>query len=117
MATSSPCEWIDDFNIRKMSPDAQHMLVDVYRSQVAAQASKMYIEKLIVHPIKITLTFVQTPFPRKRGKSIVSPSFLSPIGNLYLCRCTYIDVCIYICTSTDVRIHMYIYAYNDMNIP
>lgn len=82
MAESSPCQWINDFNVKKMSPDDQHMLVDVYRSQVAAQASKMYIEKLIVHPIKITLTFVQTPFPRKRGKDTLQATAINILTSL-----------------------------------
>jgi hypothetical protein len=82
MASSSPCEWIDDFNIKRMSPNDQHMLVDVYRSQVAAQASKMYIEKLIVHPVKITLTFVQTPFPRKRGRDTLQATAINMLTSL-----------------------------------
>lgn len=68
MATIQPMQWMDEFNKRVMSPSDRNMLVDVYRSQIAAQASKMYIEKLIIHPIKITLTFAQTLFPRKREK-------------------------------------------------
>ena len=67
MATKTPNLWIDDFNKKLMSPGNQNVLVDVYRSQVDTQARKMYIERLLIHPMKITLTFVQTPFPRKRG--------------------------------------------------
>ena len=67
MATKTPNIWIDDFNKKLMSPGNQNVLVDVYRSQVDTQARKMYIERLLIHPMKITLTFVQTPFPRKRG--------------------------------------------------
>ena len=68
MACNSPDLWIAEFNMKMMSPGNKNMLVDVYRSQVTAQAAKMYVEKLLIHPMKITLTFSQTPYPRERGK-------------------------------------------------
>jgi hypothetical protein len=64
-ALVSPERWIEDFNLRFMSPSDRMTLVSVHRSRVCAQASQMYIEKLILHPMKLILTFVQTPFPRK----------------------------------------------------
>jgi Vacuolar-sorting-associated 13 protein C-terminal len=64
-ALVSPERWIEDFTLRFMSPSDRMTLVSVHRSRVCAQASQMYIEKLILHPMKLILTFVQTPFPRK----------------------------------------------------
>ena len=64
LALSTPNKWIETFNKQLLSPNKQ--LVDVHRSQLTAQATQMYIEKLIVHPMKIILTFVQTPYPRKK---------------------------------------------------
>ena len=68
LATSLSDKWIDDFNKIQLAPEQRLRYIDVYKSQFSAQASKIYFEKLIIHPIKITLTFVQTPYPRKREK-------------------------------------------------
>ena len=46
-------------------------LVNVHKSQIAAQATQMYIEKIIIHPMKAVFTFVQTPYPRKRAKDTI----------------------------------------------
>ena len=68
LATSLSDQWIDDFNKLQLSPEQRLRHIDVYKSQLSAKASKIYIEKLIIHPVKIILTFVQTPYPRKREK-------------------------------------------------
>lgn len=68
LATSLSNQWIDDFNKILLGPEQRLRYIDVYKSQLSAKASKIYFEKLIIHPIKITLTFVQTPYPRKREK-------------------------------------------------
>lgn len=70
LATATPKEWLDEYNKFLLSPEQQLQLVDVNKSYLSAKASKMYFEKLIIHPIKIAFTFVQTPFPRKRTKGM-----------------------------------------------
>lgn len=65
LALSSPTEWMDESNKLLASPEHHLKIVDVYRSKMSALTSKMYFEKLIIHPMKITFTFVQAPFPRK----------------------------------------------------
>ena len=120
MASKSPSLWIDEFNMRLMSPGDRNMLVDVYRfeslvmigmmslisikiadflpsyrclmithvyllsfrSQIAAQATKMYVEKLVIHPMKITLTFVQSPYPRKRGRGTLQATAINVLTSL-----------------------------------
>ena len=81
-ASATPTAWAEGFNKTAMSPRDQSQLVDVYHSQVAAQASKMYIEKLILHPMKLTLTFVQTPFPRQRGKESFQATAINILTSL-----------------------------------
>lgn len=66
LAITVPDHWIDDFNKIQIAPEQRLRQIDVYKSQLSAKASKIFIEKLIIHPIKIMLTFVQTPYPRKR---------------------------------------------------
>ena len=42
----------------------------------------MCIEKLVIHPVKITLTFVQTAFPRKTGKNSFQTTALNFLTSL-----------------------------------
>ena len=70
IASNTPDEWIESFNKQVLNP-CDKRLVDIHRSMVAAKAAQMYIEKLIIHPMKISLTFIQTLYPRKRDKDSV----------------------------------------------
>ena len=81
-ASATPSLWMEDFNRLVMSPSNQSQLVNVYHSQVAAQASKMYIEKLILHPMKLTLTFIQTPYPRKQVKETFQTTAINILTSL-----------------------------------
>eukprot|EP01041_Mallomonas_annulata_P001683 gene1683-3255_t len=74
LASRVPEKWIEEYNIRMVSQEDQRQLVDVYKSQIVAQASKMYFQELILHPMKITLTYAQTPFPRKKETDNLSVS-------------------------------------------
>ena len=47
-------------------------LVDLSKTQKAAQEGKMYFETLIIHPIKLRLSFLPTPFPRSKHEDILS---------------------------------------------
>ena len=64
LANNKPDKWIESFNRQILRP-SERRLVDVHRSMIAAKATQMYIEKLIIHPLKISFTFVQTINPRK----------------------------------------------------
>lgn len=65
LALSCPTQWMDENNKLLASPEHHLQIVDVYRAKMSALTSKMYFEKLIIHPMKVTFTFVQAPFPRK----------------------------------------------------
>ena len=42
----------------------------------------MYIEKLILHPMKLTLTFIQTPYPRKQVKETFQTTAINILTSL-----------------------------------
>lgn len=81
-ATSAPRDWMSSFNTAILAPINRMSLVDVYKAQVSVQESKMYFEKLIVHPIKITLTFAQTLFPRKRNQETLRSALIDVVTSL-----------------------------------
>ena len=58
LASAHPMQWMYDRNRSLMSLERSEM-VNVYDSKALATRSKMYFEKLIIHPIVITFTFVQ----------------------------------------------------------
>ena len=66
LALSVPDRYITNFNLRLMSPEFRMQLLDVYKAKESLQCSKMYIDQLTIHPIKIVFTFTQTPYPRKQ---------------------------------------------------
>jgi hypothetical protein len=73
-------------------------LLDITKTLQAAQQSKMYFENLIIHPIKIRLTFLPSPFPRSKHEDILSDEVFMSI-NVYECIwfCVYMYIYIYIC--------------------
>ncbi len=58
LASAHPMQWMYHRNRSLMSLERSEM-VNVYDSKALATRSKMYFEKLIIHPIVITFTFVQ----------------------------------------------------------
>ena len=76
-AIQEPVMWAEHFNKKLLCPKENLQLVDVFEAKKFSQASKMYFESLIIHPIKISLTFLQTTFPRHLGKT----SFKSTLVN------------------------------------
>ena len=65
-ALHSPELWARDFNTSTFLSENRFHLVDIRRSQLSAQADRVYIENLVIHPIKVTLSFQQTSVPRKQ---------------------------------------------------
>ena len=58
-------------------------IVDVYQSKARVQTSKLYMERMILHPMKFRVTFVQTPFPRKGSMNVTLQStFMNIITSL-----------------------------------
>ena len=83
LASDLPQQWLEDFNHSMVSPgysrvygdmgdDDAGQLVDIAKTAKTAQEGKMYFEALIIHPIKLRLSFLPTPFPRSRHEDILS---------------------------------------------
>lgn len=76
-AMSRPAEWLDEFNRAVLYPEQRYQMVDVCRSKLQAQQSKIFFRSLTIHPVKITLTFVQTTFPRRLEKETLQSTVLN----------------------------------------
>jgi hypothetical protein len=63
-AAMEPVRWADEYNRSIHFPGKHQQLADIFEARKISQASKMYFETLVIHPLKISFTFVQTPFPR-----------------------------------------------------
>lgn len=77
LAEEAPAEWVSAYNRRTVVPEAGLELVNVTRAKRAAQADKMYIEKLIIHPFKVTISYIHTNLPGDRHKDdgFMAPEF------------------------------------------
>jgi hypothetical protein len=76
LAMNSPEHWIQSYSTELLSIENRFQYVDIYKSQLKAQESKLYFQHLIFHPIKILLTFLQTeydPQHSQTGGSLASP--------------------------------------------
>lgn len=82
LALSVPDLWLNEFNMRQLYPQQQLRMVNVYRSKIQAQQSKMYFKKLIIHPVKITFTFAQTTFPRRLQRETLQSTVLNVLMSL-----------------------------------
>jgi hypothetical protein len=84
LALTAPAKWVHDYNVNALYPEHQYGIVDVYRAKINAQRSKMHFKNLIIHPVKLTLTFVQTIFPRRQQadslQSTVLNVFMALVG-------------------------------------
>ena len=49
-----------------MSTSFRRHVVDIYNAKRSVHTSKLYIDQLVIHPLKVLLTFTQTPFPRRQ---------------------------------------------------
>ena len=82
MASRLPSVWVDERNRYLLSAERLQLL-DVYSSKTQSQHDKLYLEHLLIHPMSITLTFVQTPFPRKSAKNAtLGSTFMNVVGSL-----------------------------------
>lgn len=82
MASTAPSKWMSQRNLYLTSAESRE-IVDVYQSKARAQMSKLYVERMILHPMKFRVTFVQTPFPRKGSMNVTLQStFMNVITSL-----------------------------------
>ena len=65
LARTKPQHWISEYNGRLLSPMNRVELVNIFRSHMEAKASKLYFENIIIHPMKIGLTFLPTKTPQR----------------------------------------------------
>jgi hypothetical protein len=93
LAIERPEKWIDKYNtsvvtaikgiastgtdvVSKGSPNRPKKVsissAQVTKKKVELQKSKIYIENLILHPLKINVTFAPTPFPRSASENILA---------------------------------------------
>lgn len=82
LATNKPTIWIAQQNRRLLGPEARYSKADVYHAKVIAMASKVYFENLIIHPMKLRLTFVHSPLSRDLSIHSFSYTILNLLSSL-----------------------------------
>eukprot|EP01038_Epipyxis_sp_PR26KG_P007511 gene7511-10233_t len=80
LATTVPSHWIEDFNYNTFSPKQKSHLINIIATKTNTFNFKIYFQKLVIHPLKVTLTFLQTIFPRR----LQSETFKSALLNVIL---------------------------------
>jgi hypothetical protein len=75
MALTHPVDWIKDYNRNLLSPIQRRVLVDVYRANMDARVTRKYFKELVIHPMKMALTFLQTEYQGEKDedKRLMSP--------------------------------------------
>jgi len=82
MASTIPNRWADERNRYLVSAERLQLL-DVYSSKSKSQLGKMYFENLVIHPMTVTITFVQAPFPRKGSSNpTLGSTFMNVVTSL-----------------------------------
>lgn len=74
-AASMPVKWFQHFNQKLFYPNQQ--VIDVVQVKVTAQRYKMYIKKLTIHPMKITISLYQTALPRRVHRETLQSALLN----------------------------------------
>lgn len=70
LARAQPEQWISGYNSQILSPIHRIKLVDIFKCHMEAKASKIYFESIVIHPMKVALTFVPTKSPdREESKT------------------------------------------------
>ena len=82
LATTKPTMWIAQQNRRLLGPEGRTSKADVYHAKVIATASKVYFENLIIHPMKLRLTFVHSPLSRDLSISSISYTMFNFLSSL-----------------------------------
>jgi hypothetical protein len=82
LSSSSPHQWASQVNRKLLSPEGRSGRIDVYHAKVVATASKVYFENLIVHPMKLRLTFVHSPLSRDLSTNSISSAVVHVLTSL-----------------------------------
>ena len=81
-AKSEPEKWMNLFNKNALNPHNRIQHVDIFKAQLMIQATKLYFRQLVIHPMKIVITFVQSPFPRRESASTLQSTALNILTSL-----------------------------------
>ena len=72
LALQAPEDWMDEFNEKLLAPESRLQLVNNYKALMVAQQPKIVFENVVLHPIKMNLTFVHTELSQHRKSSLKS---------------------------------------------
>ena len=82
VASRDPSRWMSQINRSLLDPARQVRPIDVYNAKQAAVTSKVYFEELVIHPMKLRLTYVHSSYTRKaNGTESVSFTMLDIISS------------------------------------
>jgi hypothetical protein len=62
LASKQPAQWIEKFNRDVMAPVHHIRYIDAFKAQEKVLATKLYFKQLIIHPLKIIITFIKLIF-------------------------------------------------------
>lgn len=65
LAMEIPTRWINNFNLKLLSDVQYAPILDVYLAEKAAHTNKTYFGSIVIHPIKIIVTFKKSTFIHK----------------------------------------------------
>ena len=57
--------------ICQVIPESRIQPVDIIKCKAIAQSGKMFIDKLVLHPIKVRLSYIHTSLPRDKQVHIL----------------------------------------------
>lgn len=80
LASKQPTQWIEKFNREVMAPVHQIRYIDAFKAQEKVLATKLYFKQLVIHPLKIIITFIQSPFPRKETEDSTVLSIITALA-------------------------------------
>jgi hypothetical protein len=81
LEVESPQKFMKSFNEHAIIENLLYNLVDIDKSNKYSNISKLYFQNFIFHPIKISLSYLPTPFPSNRMNQIRSYKKLSRVVN------------------------------------
>ena len=79
LAYANPQLWISEYNKQITSPIVTRELTDVYQAECMTRTSRILFEQLVFHPIKVSLSFLQTDLPKGREESLTSSNTLDTL--------------------------------------
>jgi len=72
LATTSPEKWMNQYDLSVFTSTKYLTTIDVYMARRAARANKMYFGSIMIHPVKISLTFQKSSSQRRNSSQLTS---------------------------------------------